>query len=208
MIQKIFSLLNDWRQLPAYQLERRTDIYFAAFLDKIFNAVLSENVIDIIPEFPIRIGTIYPAIDINQSYKVDYVVFTQSNKIYLVELKTDNGSIREEQYKYYFASIEAGIKSILNGLIQIYNATDYKSKYEYLLRKLVNNGAISINKNEYIPTDKYFFHSTPIFIKPTKNQDDEGIVINFDSIINVLNKESDETSKHFVKALAEWKEPV
>jgi len=35
-IEKLFDLLDDWRRLPAYQLERRADIIFAVHLEKIF----------------------------------------------------------------------------------------------------------------------------------------------------------------------------
>ena len=34
-VQQVFSLLDRWRHLPNYQLERRADIFFAVYLPKI-----------------------------------------------------------------------------------------------------------------------------------------------------------------------------
>jgi len=38
IIDNLFNLLDDWRTLPAYQLERRADIFFALYLDKILES--------------------------------------------------------------------------------------------------------------------------------------------------------------------------
>ena len=113
MINEVFSLLNDWRNLPAYQLERRADIFFAVYLKKIFKECFSEDVDKIIPELPVRIGTINRDRDTNESIKTDYCVFTKSNKVYLVELKTDDASIRPEQIKNYCESIKKGFEEII-----------------------------------------------------------------------------------------------
>ena len=54
-IERVFDLLDAWRHLPAYQLERRADIFFALFLpevlEKHFNIALNPI---LVPEFPIR----------------------------------------------------------------------------------------------------------------------------------------------------------
>ena len=56
-IATLFASLDRWRHLPAYQLERRADIYFGLFLPDVLNHHLgSRNLtIDprIIPEFPL-----------------------------------------------------------------------------------------------------------------------------------------------------------
>ena len=209
MIDKIFSFLNDWRRLPAYQLERRADIFFAVHLDKIFEATFNEEILTIIPEFPVRIGTIYPEIDINKSYKIDYAVFTKSNLVYLVELKTDDSSTRKEQYKYYYSTIEVGLERILNGLLMIFDATNSKNKYQNLLNKLIAIEAIyTNNENEYSPTRKFKFSKEPVFIKPNKFEIDTGLVIDFNQITDLLSQENNNITKEFVKALRKWKEPV
>jgi hypothetical protein len=37
-ISKIFDNLDSWRHLPSYQLERRADIFFAAYLPELLMA--------------------------------------------------------------------------------------------------------------------------------------------------------------------------
>ena len=59
LITKLFDTLDDWRNLPAYQLERRADIFFAIYLEEIIQAKFNINIEFIIPEFPVRIGNIY-----------------------------------------------------------------------------------------------------------------------------------------------------
>lgn len=93
----IFDLLDKWRHFPSYQLERRADIFFAAFLPDLIDDKYKSIPRTIIPEFPIRIGTIRPEIPINKSYKADYFILTEDPKYcVLIELKTDDTSRRDE----------------------------------------------------------------------------------------------------------------
>ena len=98
-INAIFDNMDVWRNLPAYQLERRADIFFSIYLPEILFYKFGAKVEGVIPEFPIRVGTIHHEIDINKSFKVDYFA-KASKKIILVELKTDEGSRRNEQDWY------------------------------------------------------------------------------------------------------------
>jgi len=41
MIQKLFDLLDDWRYLPAYRLERRSDVFFVLYL----SLILKKNIV-------------------------------------------------------------------------------------------------------------------------------------------------------------------
>ncbi|MBL8046740.1 MAG: hypothetical protein JNL09_09375, partial [Anaerolineales bacterium] len=100
-IEEIFDWLDRWRQLPAYQLERRADIFFALYLPEIIAYKFALTAKFIIPEFPIRIGEISENTENNQSFKADYLVITENRyRFMLVELKTDQGSIRSGQNKY------------------------------------------------------------------------------------------------------------
>lgn len=208
MINELFDTLDNWRYLPAYQLERRADIFFALHLKDIFKATFNQNITDIIPEFPIRIGTIYPDIPINKSYKIDYAVFTEANRVYLVELKTDDGSTRDSQYTYYFKSIEIGFKQIVQGILLICDATFAKSKYQNLLQKLMANGSISVVGGLYKPTDKYTFYEKPVFIKPNTTGGDRGEVIDFTRIFKILKDKDNDLTKRFTESLLKWKEHV
>lgn len=101
-INKLFDLLDDWRNLPAYQLERRADIFFAIHLEKIIEETLGTKIDFVIPEFPVRVGEISTAHpELNKSFKIDYMTYSISeNKVYLIELKTDQRSRREKQDWY------------------------------------------------------------------------------------------------------------
>jgi hypothetical protein len=208
MIDKLFDQLDDWRKLPNYQLERRADIFFAIHLPILFKNLFSLEVLDIIPEFPIRIGTIYPLVPINKSFKADYIVYTNNLKAFLVELKTDNGSIRVDQVKYYYKSIESGYYSLLTGLLDIYKASSYKEKYLSLLLKLVNNGSLEKTENSFTPIDKYSFYQIPIFIKPTLNDGDIGYILTYEKIREILKNEQNQVTQRFIKSLYEWITPV
>jgi hypothetical protein len=77
-IEQLFDLLDHWRHLPAYQLERRADILFALYLPEFLSERLGIPIrAEMIPEFPVRLGTIYPeTVDNNSSCKIDYLAFS------------------------------------------------------------------------------------------------------------------------------------
>ncbi|MCX6141833.1 MAG: hypothetical protein NTZ35_01300 [Ignavibacteriales bacterium] len=208
MINELFDLLDKWRDYPSYQLERRADIFFAVHLPALLHSLLGVTVIDIIPELPIRIGTIFPEIPINKSYKVDYAVFTADRQVLLVELKTDDDSTRDSQYRYYYKSIEVGFPKIVEGILDILDATDYKPKYMTLVNRLIKNGCIEGKEGQYAPTSKCTFFPEPIFIKPNRLPGDEGRVIEFSEIIKSLESEKNEVTMRFVKSLNKWTTPV
>ena len=76
-IDTIFDRMDAWRHLPNYQLERRADLFFSLYLPEVLESKLGYSVAEhIVPEFPVRIGTIYPDIPIDKSYKIDYVALS------------------------------------------------------------------------------------------------------------------------------------
>ena len=138
LLNELFDLLDDWRNLPAYQLERRVDIFFAVHLDKIIEKILGTKIDFVIPEFPVRIGEL-PEQDPsnNQSFKIDYLTYSRNeNKVYLIELKTDQRSRRAKQDLYLKNASEIKVKGLVDGLIKIYEATNQKVKYDNLLDKI------------------------------------------------------------------------
>ena len=97
-IERVFDLLDGWRHLPAYQLERRADTFFALFLPEVLTAYLSEQNFSVkvdptlIPEFPIKKERN------NQSKNVDYFALSQDRKhAFLIELKTDMESLDRQR---------------------------------------------------------------------------------------------------------------
>ena len=52
-IDPVFDLLDRWRHLPAYQLERRADVYFALYLPEVLEAVTGTPIDPrLVPELP------------------------------------------------------------------------------------------------------------------------------------------------------------
>lgn len=154
-VEKIFQSLTLWRNLPKYQLERRADIFFSLYLKEIMEAKLStdDNRVElspvIIPEFPLRHGSEHHTVN------VDYVMFSKTlSTIYLIEFKTDMGSLRDEQFEYLFkakegiechdSSEDSGFKGILKDLRKVFKATGDKQKYFHLFQQLEELGFVSM----------------------------------------------------------------
>ena len=204
-INKLFDLLDDWRNLPAYQLERRADIFFAIHLDKIIEKILGEKIDLIIPEFPVRIGELPEQDpDNNQSFKIDYLTYSKKeNKIYLIELKTDQRSRRKKQDLYLKHATELKIKGLVTGLIKIYEATNQKLKYENFFDKIENVGWIKRYKKT-ITNLNIEIEPSIIYIQPL-NEENEKSIISFDDIINALSDSNDLLTKRFIESLEKWK---
>ncbi|UCF60132.1 MAG: hypothetical protein JSV37_10220 [Anaerolineaceae bacterium] len=146
MIDDYFKLLEDWKQLPSYKLETRIDSFVGFALPVVLVSVCGIQAHVVIPELPIRLGTIYPEHDgknfANRSYKVDFYVRTMEGENLFIEFKSDTGSRREGQDKCLQRSVKEGMKSIIEGILKIYDVTSYKGKYDHLLTKLRYAGLI------------------------------------------------------------------
>ena len=146
---RIFDLLDDWRNLPDYQLERRADIFFAAYLPGFLSWRLKLDVRpSLIPEFPVRIGTIDSTSASNQSCKIDYLAIdAPGRRAVFIELKTDSTSRRDKQDAYLRAAKAAGLSALLDGVLKIVCASAHKHKYCRLLRLLEQHALITLPSN-------------------------------------------------------------
>jgi hypothetical protein len=205
-INKLFSHLDKWRHFPAYQLERRADIFFSIYLPDYLKSEKGYDVESMIPEFPIRIGTINSQIDINKSYKVDYLIKLRNhNRVLFIELKTDSFSRRTKQDDYLIAAKEVGMYSLLNGLKNIYKATYSKNKYQHLLRELDVTGFIRfIDKEDFEIVDNEYEISI-IYLQPNGCGED---VITFQQLANFIETNDDYLSKRFAQSLKEWSSTI
>ena len=106
-LRAVFELLDRWRHLPAYQLERRADIFFALYLPGIVEHVLGVPVDPrVIPEFPIRKE--YS----RRSTKADYFLLSRDgSSAFLVELKTEMKSRNRRQDAYLADARDGGWSS-------------------------------------------------------------------------------------------------
>ena len=204
-LNKLFDLLDDWRKLPAYQLERRADIFFAIHLETIIEKKLKTKIDLIIPEFPIRVGEISANhSQLNKSFKIDYLTFSKTeNKVFLIELKTDQSSRRDKQDWYLESAAKIKVKGIIDGLIKIYNATSQKTKYNHLLDKIENIGWIK-KENKSIVNLNVDIQPRVIYIQPL-NEKKEPSTISFDDIIETLSNSDDFITKRFIESLEKWK---
>lgn len=212
-ITELFDLLDKWRYFPAYQLERRSDIFFAIYLKTLISQQYKFQIDAIIPEFPVRIGTIY-TIESNESFKMDYVAVCQEKKkVFLVELKTDISSVRENQIKYFRRAQKINIKGLIDGLIKIYDATSQKNKYQNLLREVERLGWLTQTSHGIVNNDKAY-EIDILYILPNKKQiehiselqnDESFKVLTFDDIIRILKPYHDEVAARFIQSLERWK---
>ena len=91
IIKQVFRLIDKWRHLPGYALERRADIFFALFLPEVLEKHCGIKVkLPLIPEFSIDKET-----ENNRYRQADYFALSENGqKGILVELKTNMASKR------------------------------------------------------------------------------------------------------------------
>lgn len=203
-IDTLFNNMDTWRHYPAYQLERRADIFFSMYLGDVLTSRFDLQIGAVIPEFPVRIGTILPKNDTNNSYKIDYFVIAKDmSDVIFVELKTDVRSRRSKQDRYLQRAKEVGVVELLLGLRQIYAATNLKKKYRCLLIKMQEIGLIILNSNGSFDVIESAFNIRIVYIQPNNNDGHED-VLSFNEVAKTIEKQGDELSLHFAKSLREW----
>ena len=219
-IDTLFDRMDAWRHLPNYQLERRADLFFSLYLPEALEAKLGFPIQNqMIPEFPVRIGTIYPSISINKSYKIDYLALSaDGNTAVFVELKTEGASRRDSQDEYLLASCKAGLPSLLSGVLDIFRATGSKRKYFCLLEHLENMGLLRIpvqikeimsradlhgatEASREIEVTAQATGSRIVYVQPNGTGPD---IISFEEFQAVVQKHDDPVSKRFAQSLLKW----
>lgn len=162
-IDNVLDKLEEWRHFPGYRFEPRVDVLFGLVLRSIIkeefkkSLQLKEDDLEVIPEFPLRFENVLDRTESkdsgrsikNLSVKVDFAVISphpSKKQIFLVELKTDNNSIKGKQLCYMEqAKSKAGTEQLLQGVIELAIATKeqhHKFKYAHLIWKLNNIGCI------------------------------------------------------------------
>lgn len=216
----LFDRMDVWRHFPNYQLERRADLFFSLYLPEALKVKCGFPIrADVAPEFPVRIGTIYPNIKTDKSYKIDYLALSEKgDKAIFVELKTEGRSIREEQDKYLKAAKEVGVTRLLEGLLEIFRATNSKRKYFCLLLHLESMGLLRIPnemtevmsrpalqganeaslKIEIVGRVK---ESMIVYILP---KGEGSNVISFHEFADIVQRHDDPISQRFAVSLRKW----
>lgn len=214
-LNTLFDLLTDWRQLPAYQLERRADIFFALYLEDLLTYCgyfAAGDQLTVIPEFPAKQE------HMNLSDRIDYMVASDDKMVY-VELKTDNHSIRVEQALYLHKIQKKKFSEVFSDIISIYETTTARAKYRHLIEKLdrwieytdarlvkercrLKEAAIAKIRSVEI----VYLLPTP---QPIRSEQYEHRCIGFKTLIEMLNLpryDDDPIARRFAEALTVWAE--
>jgi hypothetical protein len=219
-IEQLFDLLDHWRHLPAYQLERRADILFALYLPEFFSERLGIPIRgEMIPEFPVRLGTVYPeSSDNNNSCKIDYLAISvDRSQMWFVELKTDGLSRRQRQDDYLLRAQAVGMPQLLDGLLRIFAKTQAKAKYLHLLKLAESIGLLELPPRFHNRTESGWagvakdlaairISQIPrkisvIYLQPRATEPGE---IGFDALADWLERCDDPLSRRFRDSLRRW----
>ncbi|MET0340669.1 MAG: hypothetical protein ABW252_06690 [Polyangiales bacterium] len=132
LVSVLFARLDAWRHLPAWQLERRADVFFSLYLREVVERECDVALLEcVIPEIPLKVpGS-------NHADKGDYLLISaDGTRAFLVELKTDVRSRRDGQDTYLARAAADGIEAVLEGIQSIVLSTSSHQKYFHLLREL------------------------------------------------------------------------
>jgi len=201
-----FEMMKDWKKLPAYKAEPRIDSLIGYYLKDILSEFCEDDIIGIVPEFPIRIGTIDSKYEkstyADRSYKVDFYLLSTSEKNYFVEFKTDSSSRRDKQDWYLRVAKDRGMQEIVEGVVKIASVSSYKKKYNHLLSKLKQLNLLNNNQG-YIGNSN---NINIIYVQPNEKGRKNEVVITFDWISKWLNRKygDNEFVKNLSLALADW----
>ena len=131
--------LQDNREFPKYQYERRLDAFISFFLPDVLRARfhLDTSVPVRIPEFPTRPTRRGWFLSEN----IDYFLFDpNAGTLWLVELKTDEGSVRPKQLAYYNRVLSSSWADIGADVTDLHFASKHKKKYQRVLDQLAQCG--------------------------------------------------------------------
>ena len=145
-VDDLLILLNDWRHFPAYQLERRVDLFVGLLLPRVIsNLFAPASDLRVIPEFPLHKGKLgVSKQDDNRTVNVDFAVFSKrpDRRVFLLELKTDAKSLRTMQLKRMAHARDVGLQNILEGVREAGLASRDKRKYAQLVWALHDVGCV------------------------------------------------------------------
>jgi hypothetical protein len=223
-LDAVFSNMDRWRHLPAYQLERRADIFFSAYLPDVVAEHMGVEVSpEVVPELPIRRVLIWPEQPSKASVKVDYAVFAADrSRIFLVELKTDVGSRRHSQDTYLSKSVDVGFRRIVEGIVEISQATHAYQKYGHLLHALADHGCVRLPdgldehlwprvrsglgrllREVEVTVGDDEFAVEVVYVQPRGGQNVEQI-IDFEEFAAHVERHEDPVSRLFAGSLRRW----
>jgi hypothetical protein len=219
----VFRHLDRWRHLPAYQLERRADIFFSVYLKTVVEEFVGVPLEDeIIPELPIKRDLIWPELKTEKSVKVDYALFAKDRgRVFFVELKTDGGSRRDAQDHYLEMAKKMGFRPIVEGIRSILMKTSAHQKYHHLAVSLARLGFLNLphdlashiypspgpslaSRLCEITVNPLDVPIEVIYVQPEKSTADR--CIDFEHFAGHVARHDDPLSRLFAEHLRRWKD--
>ena len=132
-METLFANLDRWRHFAGFPLEARVDAIIGLFLPEVIEKRCGAGKMhsQVIPQFPLKKS------GNNQSDKVDFFALSKDgSQAFLVEVKTDMSSLRDEQKSYLRRAKERGLSCILREFVEIAAASESKRKYLHLIDAL------------------------------------------------------------------------
>lgn len=205
IVNQLFDRLDHWRKFPTYQLERRADIFFALYLPQVLKEVFGFHSDKILPEFPVRYGDVHPEKEgWNKSYRIDYVAVDKNQKkVLLIELKTDNNSLRKTQDDYLETAKSLNIPGLVKSFNRIRNASRSIKKYRNYLDEMIKIGWFEESENG-LKISENTFEMGILYIAPDNSKMEGKKCITFNQIAEILQKNKDEVSNRFAQSLKNW----
>lgn len=220
-LANIFQKLTEWKKYPNYQMERRADIFFGFYMNEILSAKFGGNFDVILPEFPLWKERMRNPNNIDTSadmlsVKADYLCLdTTCMKAVLVELKTDDGSVRPTQLEDMDAAASTELKILLEDLVDIRQRSSSKDKYDVLLSELARVGLIAkgdagAKQWSVLPTATAYGKPQLLLIKPGSavvprcDGKPPLYMISFGELSKQFSASNDEALYTFGQALHQW----
>jgi hypothetical protein len=224
-VAAVFDRMDAWRHLPKYQLERRSDIFFALYLPEVLEARLGLPIRgEVTPEFPVRKATVYSHLTGDDCCNIDYLALsTSETESVFVELKTDQASRRVQQDDYLLKAQQVGLPALLGGICSIFRATTkpYRLKWFSLMLHLQEMGLLQIpdalceimacESHRGAPdASKGIVITAPsarphiVYVQPLAGDAGDDVVISFEEYADVVARHGDPLSQRFAKSLLEW----
>jgi hypothetical protein len=218
VIESVFDRLDQWRLLPQYQLERRSDIFFSFYLVDALNKFAGLDVREpLVPEFPVLNRLINDKVANSTSFKIDYLApaAKPGGSPVFVELKTDEASLKYEQIIKTCKAMACGIDRLASDVVDLYRATDAKSrpKYGRLLLQLKEVGVLEIPGGDLSRAVPVLMDAAPgqvVVVKPAADPIDDVIhgirvrSIGFAELRKTVLEHGDDLSRRFAKSLERW----
>lgn len=156
---------------------------------------------------------------------MDYALFAADcSRAYLVELKTEVLSRRDDQDRYLDDAKRAGLREVVRGICDLMRATQHKHKYLHLIARLEALGLVEVPEGLRAavhgdgPRDRAGVlleqlrpsQADPpieiIYVQPVADRSHR--CIDFEQFAAVVERRGDPFSRSFATALRRWQAPA